>query len=84
MKDELHLHKALKYAADMQQLEKQGYRMININDIIGNLEDKALEHEIAGYQFGTDELYDRAKEEYFKCDGVNEAIKIIKVGVEHG
>ena len=83
MKDELHLHKALKYAADMQRLEKQGYRMVNIDNIVDKLEDKALEHEQRGHQFGTDKCYDRAKEEYFKCDGVNEAIKIIKVGVEH-
>ena len=83
MKDELHLHKALKYAAEMQHLENQGYKLINIDGIVEKLENKALEHSNAGHQFGTDRCYDKANEEYFKCDGINEAIEIIKVGVEY-
>lgn len=84
MKDELHLHNALKYATDMQRLENQGYKLVDINNIIEKLEGKALEHEIAGYDFGTNELYDRAKEEYFKSDGIKESIELIKEDIEHG
>lgn len=78
MKDDLHMHRTLKYAADMQRLERQGYRMINIDNIIEKLEDKVLEHEQRGHQYGTDRCYGRAEEEYLKSDGINEAIKIIK------
>ena len=77
MKDELHLHETLKYAADMQRLEKQGYRFVDIDCIIEKLEDKALEHEKAGHQFGTDRCYGRAEEEFLKSDGIKEAIEII-------
>lgn len=83
MKDELHMHRAFKYAADMQRLEKQGYIMCDINKIIEMLEDKASEHAITGQQFDEDDWNSHAQKEYCKRDGIYEAIEIVKAGVKH-
>ena len=83
MKDDLHLHRALKYAADMQRLEKQGHVMCNINEIINKLKARALEHDTNSNQHFKENNSFLAKEEYDKRDGIYEAIDIIKAGVNY-